>query len=155
MSTAPELPPPGVQSSEDRLQISQRFIIHAREELDKGHRLQAGNKAYGAVVQPLKVIAEQRGWNHKSNRDIDDIGAVIAKECQNPDLSRLLGDVYHKGHENYYENQPSREELEELLDQLDELLPSLVVLTDLPPRPVTIDTNTQARRLRNLTSPRR
>ena len=47
MTTAPNLPEPGVQSAEDRLSMSRRFQVHAREELDKGNRLQAGNKAYG------------------------------------------------------------------------------------------------------------
>ena len=63
MVTAPERPPPGIQSIEDRRQMARRLIIHAREELQKGHRLQAGEKAWGAVVHPLKGIAEQRGWN--------------------------------------------------------------------------------------------
>ena len=105
MTAAPDLPAPGFQSAEDRLQISRRFLIHAREELGKGRRLQAGNKAYGAVVQPLKVIAEQRGWKHHSNNNIRDIGSMVAWEYQNHDLSELFGEVYHVGHENYYENQ--------------------------------------------------
>ena len=74
MLTAPDLPEPGEQSLDDRRQISRRFIIHAREELEKGHRLQAGEKAWGAVVHPLKAIAEQRGWRRQSHRDIHNVG---------------------------------------------------------------------------------
>ena len=66
MTIAPELPLPGVQSDEDRRQISRHLIIHAREELAQGSRLQAGEKAWGAVVQPFKAIADQRGWRHQS-----------------------------------------------------------------------------------------
>ena len=54
MTTAPVLPAHGVQSAEDRRQICRRMIIHAREELEAGNRLQAGEKAWGAVVQPLR-----------------------------------------------------------------------------------------------------
>ena len=151
MTAAPDLPAPGFQSAEDRLQISRRFLIHAREELEKGRRLQAGNKAYGAVVQPLKVIAEQRGWKHHSNDNIRDIGSMVAWEYQNHDLSELFGEVYHVGHENYYENQHGQEELESLLDDLEEMLPTLIALTTEPPRPVTIDSNNRARRLQRLT----
>ena len=39
---------PGVQSTEDRRQISRRLIIHAREELAAGNRLQAGEKSVGS-----------------------------------------------------------------------------------------------------------
>ena len=151
MTAAPDLPAPGFQSAEDRLQISRRFIVHAREELDKGHRLQAGNKAYGAVVQPLKVIAEQRGWKHQSNNNIRDIGSVLASEYESTRLSEFLGEVYHVGHRNYYENQHSQEELASLLDDLEELLPTLIALTAEPPRPVTIDSNNRAKRLQRLT----
>ena len=71
MTIAPDLPAHGTQSVADRLQkIGRRMIIHAREELEAGNRLQAGEKAWGAVVQPLKAIAEQRGWPHQSHRDV-------------------------------------------------------------------------------------
>ena len=78
MVAAPDLPTPGVQSTEDRRQISRRLIIHAREELAAGNRLRAGEKAWGAVVQPTKAIAEQRGWPHQSHRDFREVTSQVA-----------------------------------------------------------------------------
>ena len=73
MTTVPDLPPPGVQSGEDRRQMSRIFIAQAREELA------------------------------------------------------------------------------DMIDRVEGLLPYLIQLTITPPRPFTITGNTQLRRLRRLT----
>lgn len=57
-----------------------KLLIHAREELAEGNRLQAGEKAWGAVVQPMKAIAEQRGWPHESHRDVREVVSQVALE---------------------------------------------------------------------------
>ena len=151
MLTAPDLPEPGEQSLDDRRRISRRFIIHAREELEKGNRLQAGEKAWGAVVQPLKAIAEQRGWRRKSHQDIHNVGLQILAENPNVDLQEALSEAYRVGHENFYENHRHPEELAEMLDKVEDAMPVLLSLPEAPPRPFTITSNTQMRRLRSLT----
>ena len=81
MTTAPELPPPGIQSAEDRCQISRQTpYSRSHEELAAGNRLQAGEKAWGAVVQPMKAIAELRGWPHESHRDVREVISQVALE---------------------------------------------------------------------------
>ena len=81
MAIEPALPPSSTSHSvEARFQMGDRFIIHARQELEKGHRLQAGNKAYGAVVQYLKAIADSRGWRHGSHDGIRAMASAIAAE---------------------------------------------------------------------------
>ena len=152
MTTVPDLPPPGIQSNEDRRRISRIFIAHAREELANGSRLQAGEKAWGAVVQPFKVIAEQRGWPHKSHQDVYDVASQITLENDfDGDQVRALTDAYRVGHQNFYENYHHAEELTDLIDRVEGLLPYLIQLTTMPPRPFTITSNTQLRRLRRLT----
>ena len=61
MTTLPPLPPPGQQSPEDRRAISRRVIQQARQELAQGHRLQAGEKVWGAAAQHLKIIGQNPG----------------------------------------------------------------------------------------------
>ena len=152
MTTVPDLPSPGVQSDEDRRQISRIFIAHAREELANGSRLQAGEKAWGAVVQPFKVIAEQRAWPHKSHQDVYDVASQITLEYAfDGDQVRALSDAYRVGHQNFYENYHRAEELADMIDRVEGLLPYLIELTITPPRPFTITSNTQLRRLRRLT----
>ena len=152
MTTVPDLPPPGVQSDEDRRQMSRIFIAHAREELAHGSRLQAGEKAWGAVVQPFKVIAEQRGWPHESHQHIRDVAGQIALESGfDHDQSYALWEAYFVGHQNFYENYHHAETLAEMIDRVEGLMPHLIQLTTTPPRPFTITSNTQLRRLRRLT----
>lgn len=152
MTTVPDLPPPGVQSDEDRRRISEIFIAQAREELAQSSRLQAGEKAWGAVVQPFKVIAEQRGWPHKSHQDVREVARQVVLEYGlDNDQSEILSDAYRVGHQNFYENYYRVGELADMIDRVEGLLPYLVSLTTTPPRPFAITSNTQLRRLRRLT----
>ncbi len=152
MTTVPDLPPPGVQSDEDRRRISEIFIAQARKELAHGSRLQAGEKAWGAVVQPFKVVAEQRDWPHKSHQDVYDVASQMTLEYDfDGDQVRALSDAYRVGHQNFYENYHHAEELADMIDRVEGLLPRLIQLTTTPPRPFTITSNTQLRRLRRLT----
>lgn len=152
MTTAPELPPPGIQSAEDRCQISLRLLIHAREELAAGNRLQAGEKAWGAVVQPVKAIAEQRGWPHESHRDVREVVSQVALEYGfDHDQSEAISQAYWIGHENFYENKYSIESLTSMIERVEDVVPYLSQLTATPPRPFTITSNVQLRRLRRLT----
>ncbi len=151
MTTVPPLPDPGLQTPEDRRAISRRFMHHAREELGKGNRLQAGEKAWGAVAHQLKIIGEQRGWNHESHRQVENIGKHIVVEFNEPELANALSDAYHKGHRNFYENQTSVGALTETLQAVEEALPTLEALQFEAPRPFTITSNQQRRRLVELT----
>ena len=152
MVTAPDLPPPGAQSTEDRLRISLRMIIQAREELKMGSRLQAGEKAWGAVVHPVKAIAEQRGWRHKSHQDVHAaLSQVVLEYGFDSDQVQALSQAYHVGHENFYENFRSPEELSEMIDGVEGVMEALIDLTTSPPRPFTITSRVQLRRLRRLT----
>ena len=152
MTTAPELPPPGIQSAEDRCQISLRLLVHAREELAASNRLQAGEKAWEAVVQPMKAIAELRGWPHESHRDVREVISQVALE-NGFDYDRIeaISQAYWIGHENFYENKYSIESLTAMIERVEDVLPYLNQLTAAPPRPFTITSNVQLRRLRRLT----
>ena len=151
MADLPPLPEPGFQSPDNRRTIGRRFIIQAREYLNQGDRLQAGEKAWGAIAHNLKAIGELRGWNHESHRQVESIGRQIVAEYLDTDLQEALSDVYHKGHENFYENQRSIETLREVIEAAEEALPTLEALQQSNPRPFTITSNTQLRRLRALT----
>lgn len=155
MVTVPELPPPGLQSIEDRRQMARRLIIHAREELQKGHRLQAGEKAWGAVVHPLKGIAEQRGWSSDNYQMLREIGRQVAPELGDPKLTgpllESIADAFSIGHLNFYENQHPTERLDRVIEQVEVALPHLEYLLDTPPPPVRIDSEREAERLRRIT----
>lgn len=151
----PRIPEPGNQSADDRRTIGRRFILQARKHLEEGDRLQAGEKAWGAIAHNLKAIGEIRGWRHDSHRLVESIGRQIVAETGNSDLGEFISDVYRLGHENFYENQRSEETLEYAIRQAESALPVLEVLQQESPRGFTISSNNQLRRLIALTRNRR
>ncbi len=154
MEELPPLPEPGFQSPNDRRAIGKRFIIQARHYLEQGDRLQAGEKAWGAIAQHLKVIGEQRGWNHGSHQRIDNIGRQIVAEFNEAELANSISEVFHNGHRNFYENMRTLDEMAETIEAAEVALPRLEALQGDVPRSFTITSNTQLRRLMSLTGNR-
>ena len=152
MAGLPPLPEPGFQSADDRRAIGRRFIMQAAQYLLQGDRLQAGEKAWGAIAHNLKAIGESRGWQHDSHQLVHNIGRQIVAEYSDTELGEAIAEVFHNGHQNFYENQRSRAELRETLGYAEEALVKLETLQRNPPLPFTITSNTQLRRLRDLTS---
>ena len=141
MAGLPPLPEPGFQSTDDRRAIGRRFISQARNYLEQGDRLQAGEKAWGAIAHNLKAIGELRGWRHNSHRLVENIGRQIVAEALDTDLREAISDVYRLGHENFYENQRSEETLRYVVAQAEEALPVLEALQQENPRSFTIASN--------------
>ena len=80
---------------------SARLIAHAEIELAKGDRLQASEKAWGAVAHRIKVIASERGWEYESHRQVYGIVERLADEIDNEEL-RTLFSAATSLHQNYY-----------------------------------------------------
>ena len=76
---------------------------------------------------------------------------VVLEYGLDNDQSEILSDAYRVGHQNFYENYHHAETLAAMIDRVEVLLPYLHQLTTTPPRPFTITSNTQLRRLRRLT----
>ncbi len=152
MADLPPLPEPGFQSADDRRAIGRRFIMQARQYLEQGDRLQAGEKAWGAIAHNLKAIGEQRGWNHGSHQQIEYIGRQIVVEFDSAELGNAIAETYQNGHRNFYENHRTIEEMAVTIEAAEEALPVLEALQHASPHSFTISSNTQLRRLRALTS---
>ena len=158
MTVKPPLPEPAEQQSpENRRAMSRRFILEAREELNEGNRLQGGEKAWGAVAQRLKIIGDDRGWNHGSHRQLESIGHHIRSEYpdyDSGDFATAMSNAYHKGHKNFYENWLDSDEVEETIEGVEKLLPVLESIESEAPRYFKINSNSQRRRLVELTGNR-
>ena len=81
---------------------SRRLMEHAEEELAKGDRLQASEKAWGAVAHQIKAIADRRGWEYDKHVQVFGIADRLAEETEDPEKVRLLFAVAHGLHKNYY-----------------------------------------------------
>ena len=148
-----QLPPPGAANPEDRMAISRTFIQHAREELERDSRLQASEKAWGAMAQALKAIAQVRGWKHRGHQNVVDIGQQIGAEYNNNYV--LWATEQANGlHLNFYENNDNAEVIENAIDLIEEVLPDLEDIRLAPPRPFAIARRFDRNRLRRLTGNR-
>ena len=157
MTTVPPIPPHGdYQTPDERRQLARRFITEARAELEggNGNRLQAGEKAWGAVVQMLKIAAERRGWQHHSHRLVRDMGFHLLAaypEYNSGALSLALFAAFDRGHRNFYENWSSSEEVTAVVEDIETFLPVLDTLASADMRPFVITSRNQLNDLRNLT----
>ena len=118
--------------------LSRRFVRQAQEEFDKGDRLQASEKAWGAAAHAVKAVAVSKGWNHNSHRLLFDIVDQVSRDVENPGL-RSLFHAANSLHQNFYENwqpdgsvQAGINEVKQLVDLLDEIrtrppMPSAVI----------------------------
>ncbi|MCY3603464.1 MAG: hypothetical protein OXH12_10340 [Chloroflexi bacterium] len=83
--------------------LSLRLLGQAQEEFDKGDRLQASEKAWGAAAHAMKAAAERRGWNHHNHGLLFLVAAQLADDAGNPELRRLFS-IASSLHQNYYED---------------------------------------------------
>ena len=138
MTTTPALPEPGSATVEDRVQISERLIQQACDELQRGDRLQATEKVWGALAQMLKAHGQQRGWlNMGSHRTVGRIAQQLAAEY---DSGRILIAYVaaDNGHRNFYDNEMSPPEIEDIITVVARVLPELESALSEPPRSYTI-----------------
>ena len=138
MTTSLALPEPGAASVEDRAQISRRFIQQAPYELDRGDRLQATEKAWGALAQMLKAHGQQRGWlNLGGHRTVGHIARQLHLEYNDIDVASAYI-AADNGHRNFYDNEMSPPEIEGIIADVANILPALETALREPPRPFTI-----------------
>ncbi len=146
---APELPDAAQAHSPDaRRAMALRFLAHAEDELAKGHRLQASEKAWAAVAQQLKAIAAQRGWNHKGHRLLYDIALYLDREYPGLNLRLSVAGADHHGHQNFYENEAGEEIIDDLLNDVGRLVDDLEDLRHRPPQSYTITSEDEDKRVR-------
>ena len=138
MTTTLTLPEPGSATVEDRVQISRRLIGQAREELERGDRLQATEKVWGALAQMLKAHGQQRGWmNLGSHRTVSHIAQHLDAEYPEIPVSRAYV-AADNGHRNFYDNEMSPPEIEDIITVVARVLPELESALSEPPRASTI-----------------
>ncbi len=99
--------------------LSRRLLEQANYELDqKGDRVQASEKASGAVAQAVKAIAEDRQWRHSSHALRRTIVNLLVAEFNQPGLDSVQA-IADQLHNNYYEDRLYDWELRSYLDQIE------------------------------------
>ena len=113
---------------------SERLLLHAEEELAKGDRLQASEKAWGAVVHRLKDIADKRGWEYETHADGYDVIGRLVRETGDRQL-RTSFRAASALHQNFYRDAESLETLAADLDDVKHFISKLDRLDRNQPEP--------------------
>ena len=103
---------------------SDRLMRHAYRELDRGDRLQASEKAWGAVDYALKAVADRRGWKYETQSDAFGIVRRLAEELDDEGL-RLLFISATYIYRFYWIDAVPLDEIRRCLEDADELLKTL------------------------------
>ena len=110
-------------------QTGEHLLAQARRELADGDLPQASEKGWGATVQIIQAVAEQRGWEHSRHRHHLVTVSLLRAETGDGDIRRLFA-VASDLHENFYENTMQALEVAESLDDVAALLGKLLPLLD-------------------------
>lgn len=116
-------------TTQEYRQAGEHFMAQARRELADGDLPQASEKSWGAAVQVLKAVAEQRGWEHSRHRHHLVTVSRLRSETGDGDIRRLFRAASDL-HENFYENTMQAFEVAESLDDVEALLGKLLLRLD-------------------------
>ena len=107
--------------ADEHAALSRQFAHQAQEEFDRGDRLQASEKAWGAAAHAVKATAERRGWNHNTHRLLFDVVDQTASDMGTPELRELFM-VANALHQNFYENWQSANFVQSGIHQVNRLV---------------------------------
>ena len=141
---------PSNSESERYAELSRQYIARADEYLRLGDRVQASEKGWGAVAEAFKSIAEERGWNHKGHRLLNDVAFQLSEEWRRPDV-RILFNSMEKLHINYYEDNMGLDAIAAGVGDAKTLLDELETLRQQQPHPIALDNRERRLRWRRLT----
>ena len=93
---------------------SEKLMQHAFEELAKGERIQASEKAWGAMAHTLKAIADERGLTYGRHSQAGEVLYEIVKEVADSTRRSLIMGGFAIAadlHRNFYDDVHLRERL--------------------------------------------
>ena len=74
-------------TEQEYAECARKFLADSDREFEAGERQQASEKLYGAANEALTAIAAQRGWKHRTHRDIKLASHQLAEEYNEPFLA--------------------------------------------------------------------
>ena len=110
---------------------SQILIQQTEDELRRGDRLQASEKAWEAAAHAVKSIAELHGWPHERHGHLYDAIFMIRDSTGDKEIEalfRLAGGLHQNFYEGWYDEdaiETGITEVRRLIAKLDTVYPDL------------------------------
>ena len=92
-----------LESTNNYWQASREFMGKAYQYLADADLPQASEKGWGAAVEMVKALSEERGWVHDNHRVLFRNVHRLIGETGDGELITLFG-MGHNLHNNFYEN---------------------------------------------------
>ncbi len=108
--------------------VSVHLYEQAQIELETGDLIQASEKFWGSAAQALKVVAQERGWDHNSHAHFYRILQGIIAETGDEELFDLFG-AANLLYVNFYEHWMSSQQIRRLGVQVGMLIDRLERIT--------------------------
>ena len=141
----PILPPAGDSSVVAHLDMGRWLLSKAKAEL-ASDRLQASEKAWGAVAHLIKAIARSRGWRNLTHAELSAAAVLLAGEFERPHLLDYLT-LTQAAHSNYYQNNMEVAQIESAMEAAESYLVELNQILREWPREYAIEDEDQQRLL--------
>ena len=100
---------------------SRRLLDHAAEMLERGDRIQASEKIWGAAAHQVKAIADARNWPNTSHTDGYSIVGYLRRLTENRHISDLYA-IASETHQNFYDDRLQIGDLRDRLEAVTELI---------------------------------
>ena len=101
--------------------LRDRMLAHAQEMIERGDRLQASEKIWGAVAHAVKAVAEERGWPYSHHADGGVIVDYIAERVDDAEMAPLFDSIENL-HRNFYEDTYSLPRIRRRLERAERLV---------------------------------
>lgn len=112
-------------------EISDQFLVHAREELASGDLLQAAEKAWGAISHCVNAVVKREGWPTGTHRKtLNNALRLIDSDAHLADHRKLQLQAVQSLHRNFCEELMTEDEVRFGISQAADLVASLRRLAD-------------------------
>ncbi len=112
----------------EHITTSHELLAKAQESMEQDDLLQSSEKGWGAAARMVKGVAEKKGWQHNSHRELHQIVNRLAQETGERRI-RVLFSVASALHSNFYEQWMPREMIDDGLAEVREFLARLEELS--------------------------
>ena len=104
--------------------LSEKYLVEAKELLEKDDLVQASEKFWGATALTVKMLAAKRGLTLEQHGGLWDFVSRLARETRDKAIISSFSEA-NSLHKNFYENELTREVVEKMAEDVEQLIVKL------------------------------
>jgi len=104
--------------------LSEKYLVEAKDLLKKNDLVQASEKFWGAAALTVKMLAAKRGLTLEQHGALWTFVSRLARETRDKAIISSFSEASSL-HKNFYENELSREVVEKMAEDVNQLIAKL------------------------------